>query len=192
MSDFSVGEELSDSSSSSGEGESSPKFCEDEDNFFNAPSSHYPENTKTAKLSRDAFEIAQDQVNNDVDDYQEDKRVRTFYRPEKPQLIPPNKSNKQFNNSSEERPEYRNLNRGESSKNKQEQKTNPFSRKSDVSNGKDNENDELKFILSHSNTFLTSDMPDNGKKNDRNVIDIDEDSNEAYEDFAEHFEVIDK
>ena len=192
MSVISVGEELSDSSNYSGEGENSPKFWDEEEEEFNNKPSRYQNDVNTIKINRETFEIAEDHVNNEFDDYSCEKGIRTFYKPDKHQFIPQNIPNKSFNSKRGMNHDNLDSNQLESQRKPNADKNNVFSRESDLSNRRDNENEELKFMLSHSNTFLTSDMPENGRKEKQNVIDIDEDSNEVYEDFEEHISIIDK
>ncbi|CAI2385607.1 unnamed protein product [Moneuplotes crassus] len=181
MSDYSEGEgELSERSDSGCETDNSPRFGEEDDQGEDQPGNGMMD-LRTTEFRNDDFELPQDDYEEMDEKKTPQKESKTFYNDDK--------LNPFQRNSSLEHEKHKNSN--EKVKYEQRSQQSPYShakgRNSDASKG----NDELKFILSHSNTLLTSEIPEDARnKQARNIIDIDEDSNEQYEDFEDHLHYI--
>jgi hypothetical protein len=189
MSDYSSGEELSEHSDFGMDDNDSPKFGEEKGNEKKEGQVVGMYDLRTAKLGRNEFQIAEDE---DWPTSEQDKgeRVKTFYKQDKPGLIS-RSSSSNTGNEGNNTPTQKISKEIDLSK-KRENEVLKFNRKSDLSSRQGNENDELKFMLSHSNTFLTSEVPEEYRQRKDNIIDIDEDSNEDYEEVHEHLSSIDK
>jgi len=191
MEEYSSEGEHSEVSDSGTDSEDSPKFGDEQEHASNVPVSFTPE-MKTVEINNEDFEIARDAEAVDEDQQKQHQVAKTFYNPDKINLINRTSSNltqdevksKRNDNKVNKEFDYEPKNGNKNTKL-------PV-RNSDASSAQVNENDELKFVLSHSNTLLTSELPDENKQNRDNIIDIDEDSNEAYEDIDEHLFSIDK
>lgn len=189
MSEGTSNEGLSERSESDYSSENSPRFGDDEEHASKIPTS-FTQDLKTTKFSKQDFEIAQDEQEN-FDAKQKDKIAKTFYKPGNPGLISRSSSNKsaQEIQNSKQDDRVKEVNYEQYMR---QLKNKRLMKKSDSSPAPMNDNEELKFILSHSNTLLTSEVIDEGRRGQRNIIDIDEDSGEAYEDIEEHLYAIDK
>lgn len=143
-------------------------------------------------MNRTDFEIARDVEEDEENQQMQHQVAKTFYKPDKPSLVSRSSSNltqdeakdKKYNAKANKEFDYQPKDNSS--------KTKLPVRNSDASSAQVNESDELKFILSHSNTLLTSELPDDNRQNNDNIVDIDEDSNEAYEDMDEHLFSIEK
>ena len=182
MSDFSSEGEISERTDSGCESDNSPRFGEGSEDEENNQINEMMD-LKIFEVRNEDFEIAQEGERDEGEGNSSPKELKTFYKEDKENPFKKNSFNGNENkrkscDPTKYQPQKKNL--------QLSQNTNIHGRMSGFSKGQ-GDNEELNFMLSHSNTLLTSEIPDEARKNsNKNIVDIDEDSNEQYEDFEEH------
>jgi len=192
MSNSSNGENLSESSDSESDHANSPKFGDNKDSHVAKIPVSLMQDLRSSNLENDDFDIAEGDDKWDNEDKHNKMASKTFYKPEKPNLISRSNSNVTAENDASHTPNQK-VNKEISMDKKKDVKARIFNRKSDPNarHGTEKE-EELNFMLSHSNTLLTSEMPEEQKHQKANIIDIDEDSNEGSQETIDHLYAIEK